>query len=121
VELAGLASLVELAPPEFWITVKSRKEPKIVREKYKGFYLNVGANKLQYDLGYSPRLTIEKHHGDCVTATEIISVRGVYGTQDEAIDAALAHGHEGIDRGFQVNPPIEELPQPLLGHNQINP
>ena len=73
-----------------------------MREHYKGFYLEAGASELQYDLGYSPKLMIEKHQGDSVIDTEIVSVCGVFKTKDEAIEAALKHGREGIDRGFQM-------------------
>lgn len=79
-----------------------------MREKYKGFYLNAGANELQHDLGYSPKLIIERHDGDSVIATEITSVCGVYETRDKAVDAALSHGRQGIDRGFPMSRKIEE-------------
>jgi hypothetical protein len=79
-----------------------------VREKYKGFYLNAGAHELQHNLGWSPKLIIEKHDGEGVAATEIISARGVYETDKEAVEAALSHGREGIDRGFQINSPVGE-------------
>jgi hypothetical protein len=74
-----------------------------VREKYKGFYLDAGANRLQDDLGWSPKLIVEKHDGDGVTAAEITSVCGVFETDNEAILAALSHGRQGIDQGFQMN------------------
>jgi hypothetical protein len=72
--------------------------------------LNAGANELQYDLGWSPKLIIEKHHGNCVTATEITSVHGVYETEKQAIGAALRHGREGIDRGFEVGMGVQAEP-----------
>jgi hypothetical protein len=86
--------------------ITSGKVSKNVREKYAEFYLNAGANRLQFDLGWSPKLVIEKHHRDSVTEAEILSVRGVYETEDDAMDAALKHGKEGIDRGFQLNRPV---------------
>jgi hypothetical protein len=90
-----------------------------VREKRKGFYLDAGAHELRYDLGWSPKLIIEKHDGNSVTATEIISVLGVFETEDEAVDAVLAHGREGIDRGFQLDLSVEEL-APLDTRSQSN-
>lgn len=74
-------------------------------ERYKGFYLRAGANELQFDLGYSPWLTVRRHQGNSVTAAEITSVRGVYATKGEAIQSALAHGRQGIDRGFRLDCP----------------
>jgi hypothetical protein len=73
----------------------------MVPEKYKGFFMNAGAYELQNDLGWSPNLIIGKDYGDSVTETEILSARGVFNTRDEAVRAALAHGREVIDRGFQ--------------------
>lgn len=72
-----------------------------MREMYKRFYLNAGANELQYRLGWSPKLIIEKHDGKSVTATDIVSARGLFKTEGEAIDAALRHGRDLIDHGFR--------------------
>ena len=79
-----------------------------MREKYKRFYLNAGANELQRDLGWSPKLIIEKHDGEGVTAAEILSVSGIYASREGAIGAALKHGKEEIDRGFQLDCPVEK-------------
>ncbi|MGO9777320.1 MAG: hypothetical protein ACLPM3_12105 [Terracidiphilus sp.] len=73
----------------------------MMREQYKGFFMNAGAYELQNDLGWSPNLIIEKHYGDSVTATEILTALGVFETRNEAIRAALAHGRGVIDSGFQ--------------------
>jgi hypothetical protein len=63
--------------------------------------MNAGAYELQNDLGWSPNLIVGKDCGNSVTVTEILSARGVFQTRDEAVRAALAHGREVIDGGFQ--------------------
>jgi hypothetical protein len=69
------------------------------REKYKGFVIRAGRSELQDDLGWSPLLSIEQHDKGEVTTTEIM-VMGIYETEDEAIESALAHGRKMIDDGF---------------------
>ncbi len=75
----------------------------MVREEYRGFFIAAGTNELQNDLGWSPKLIIEKHYGDSVVETEILSAKGVFRTKDEAVSAALAHGRKAIDGGFQAS------------------
>lgn len=71
------------------------------REKYKGFVIEARRSELQNDLGWSPLLFIEKHENGGVTTTEIM-VKGIYKTEDEAIESALAHGRKMIDDGFST-------------------
>lgn len=68
----------------------------MINEKYRGFVIEAGANELQYDIGWSPILIIQKHDGNGVSATEI-PARGVYPTRDAAVNAALDQGRKEID------------------------
>jgi hypothetical protein len=71
------------------------------REKYKGFVIRAERSELQNDLGWSPLLSIEQHDKGGITTTEIM-VKGIYKTEDEAIESALAHGRKMIDDGFST-------------------
>jgi hypothetical protein len=70
------------------------------RENYNGFVIEARRSELQNDLGWSPLLRIEKHDSRGVTAKEI-AVMGIYKTESEAIESALAHGRKCIDDGFK--------------------
>jgi hypothetical protein len=76
----------------------------VTRKKYKGFVINAGRNELQNGLGWSALLSIEKHDKDGLTANEIL-VKGVYETEEKAIESAFAHGRKMIDDGFSMPEP----------------
>jgi hypothetical protein len=44
---------------------------------------------------------IEQHDKGEVKTTEFM-VKGIYETEDEAIESALAHGRKMIDEGFSI-------------------
>ena len=67
------------------------------RERYQGFILEAGANELQNDLGFSPKLTIIKDLGWAVDEMPIGTVRGLFDCREKAIEAALKHGRSIID------------------------
>jgi len=66
-------------------------------EKYRGFILEAGANELQNDLGFSPKLTIIEDLGWAVDETPIGIVRGLFDCRAKAIEAALKFGRSIID------------------------
>jgi hypothetical protein len=68
----------------------------MISEKYRGLLIEARANELQYDIGWSPILIIEKHDGNGVSATEI-PIRGIYPTRAAAMNAALGQGRKEID------------------------
>ncbi len=74
----------------------------MISEKYRGFRIEARANELQYDIGWSPILIIQKHDATGVSAAEIF-VRGVYSTRAAAINAALAQGRKEIDGVWEGN------------------
>ena len=71
----------------------------MISEKYRGLLIEARANELQYDIGWSPILIIEKHDGNGVSATEI-PIRGIYPTRAAAMNAALGQGRKEIDGAF---------------------
>lgn len=70
-------------------------------ETYKGFVIEARRVELQNNLGWSTVLLIKKHDKDSVTAKEI-QVKGVFKTEDEAIESGLAQGRKVIDAGFLI-------------------
>ncbi|MGA9061896.1 MAG: hypothetical protein WB341_09555 [Terracidiphilus sp.] len=70
-------------------------------ETYKGFVIEARRVELQNNLGWSTVLLIKKHDKDSVTAKEI-QVKGVFETEDEAIESGLAQGRKVIDAGFLI-------------------
>lgn len=71
------------------------------RERYKGFVIEAGRCELQDNLGLSALLLIEKHHGTGVTVKEI-PLKGVFKTEDEAIEFSMAQGRKIIDGGLSI-------------------
>jgi hypothetical protein len=69
------------------------------REKYKGFIIEAKRSELQYDRGWSPLLIIEKHNKNGVSIREIF-IKGIYESEEEAIESALLHGRKCIDDGI---------------------
>ena len=74
----------------------------MISEKYRGLLIEARANELQYDIGFSPILMIQKHDGTGVSATEIF-VRGVYPTRGAALDTAVVQGRKMIDGAWRTD------------------
>ena len=90
------------ALPRFVLLSRTKRVRDMKRERYKGFVIGAGRSELQNDLGWSPLLSIEQHNKGGVTITEIM-VKGIYETEDEAIESALVHGRKMIDDGFSTS------------------
>jgi hypothetical protein len=73
----------------------------VKRKKYKGFVIEARRAELQYNLGWSALLLIEKHDKGGVTVAEV-PVKGVFETEDEALEFSLAQGRKAIDAGFLI-------------------
>jgi hypothetical protein len=74
---------------------------KVKRETYKGFVIDARRVELQNNLGWSAVLLIEKHDKGGVAAKEVL-VKGVFETENEAIEFSLAQGRKVIDAGFLI-------------------
>jgi hypothetical protein len=83
------------------------------RENYGGFVIEARSSELQNNLGWDSMFTLEKHDGQGVTVTTFY-LPNPYGSEEEGIAAALAHGRKKIDDGF--SPPDSGTQRQAITH-----
>ncbi len=73
------------------------------RHGYKGFVIEASPHELKDGSGWTTDFFIEEHDGSGVNVTQFV-LTPKFGTQEEAISAAVDAARKKIDAGFRPAP-----------------